>query len=234
MSSVGCGGSESDTSDGDLLETDPGCGGELSGPVDPAALIDDMEDQNGTLAQVGDRNGLWWISTDGTDGSVTPEADASPAAERILGGRCDSRYAMRLTGGNFSEWGAVLSVGFRYGATQEPVDFGAFDGVMFWARVGETHSSDVRVQFQDSTTHPNGGKCNEASGSEDECWDGWGTQVAPLGTEWQLYEIRFDSLAQRDYGLQGGEFDTERVFSMDFILQQDSIFDLWLDDLWLF
>lgn len=233
MGSSGCGSSDAETS-GEATDTDPSCSDEFSGPVDPAALIDDMEDQNGTLAQVGDRNGVWWISTDGTGGTVTPQADASPNAERILGGRCDSRYAMRITGSDFSDWGAVLSVGFRYGTTQEAVDLGDFDGVMLWARVGETHSSDIRVQFQDSTTHPDGGKCKDASGSEDACWDGWGTEIAPLSTEWKLYQIRFDSLAQRNYGLQGDAFDSNHVYSMDFLLQQDSVFDLWLDDLWLY
>ncbi len=230
---VACGGDGSDASS-ESLEKDPRCGDEFNGPVDPLALIDDMEDQDGTLAQVGDRNGAWWISTDGTDGTVTPQAEASPPAERILGGRCDSQYAMRITGAGFRDWGAVLSVAFRFDAVQEPVDFSEYDGVMFWARVGETHSSDVRMQFQDSTTHPGGGSCNEAEGGEDACWDGWGTELAPLGTDWKLYQIRFASLAQRNYGLQGDAFDTEHVYSMDFDVQQDSVFDLWLDDLWLF
>ena len=228
---LACGGSEEND---EAPEAESACSDEFNGPVDPAALIDDMEDQNGSLAQVGDRNGVWWISTDGTDGTVSPAADASPAAERILGGRCTSRYAMRITGSDFTNWGAVLSVSFRFDAVQEPVDLSAFDGVRFWARVGETHSSDVRIQFQDSTTHPGGGLCNEESGSEDECWDGWGTGITPLGVEWQLYQIPFDSLAQRDYGLQGNAFDSAQVYSMDFNLQQDTVFDLWIDDVWLY
>ncbi len=233
ISSLGCGDSASNSS-GASDGTDPGCSDEFNGPIDPSALIDDMEDQDGQLAQVSGRNGSWWISTDGTDGTVTPPADAQPPAERILGGRCESKYAMRVTGSDFSDWGAVLSLGFRFDGTAKPVDLSDFDGVMFWARVGESHSSDIRIQFQDSTTHPEGGLCSEESGSENECWDGWGTELAPLGTDWQLYKIRFASLAQRNYGLQGEEFDSKQVYGIDFNLQQDSVFDLWLDDLWLY
>src|SRR5687768_5721789 len=64
------------------------------GPVDPTALIDDLEDGNGALPPISTRNGSWWISTDASGGEVNPPADASPPAERILGGRCDSEYAM--------------------------------------------------------------------------------------------------------------------------------------------
>jgi len=230
---AGCSGSTSEN-EGDDLNDDESCSEEFNGPVDPSALIDDMEDGNGQITLVGPRNGGWWITTDGTGGIVTPEPDMQPPAERILGKRCDSEFGMHITGSDFSDWGAVLSMGFRYDAKEEPVDISEFDGVMFWARVGETHSSNVRIQFQDSTTHAEGGLCNPESGSDDECWDGWGTEVAPLTTEWQLYKIRFSTLAQRDYGLQGESFDLENVYNIDFNLDPNAVFDLWLDDFWFF
>ena len=109
-----------------------------------------------------------------------------------------------------------------------------FEGVMFWARTGDTHSSNVRIQFQDSTTHLEGGKCNPDAGTADECWNGWGTDVTPISTEWQLYKIKFDTLSQRDFGLRGESLDLEHVYNIDFNLDPNSVFDLWLDDLWLF
>ena len=233
LTAAGC--SESASEDeGDDLNEDPSCSEAFNGPVDPSALIDDLEDGNGQITAVGPRNGGWWITTDETDGIVNPEPNMQPPAERILGKRCDSEFGMHITGSDFSEWGAVLSMGFRYTDREEPVDISDFKGVMFWARVGEAHSSNVRIQFQDSTTHMEGGLCNPESGSDDECWDGWGTGVAPLTTEWQLYKIRFDTLAQRDYGLQGESFDLENVYNIDFNLDPDSVFDLWLDDFWFF
>jgi len=230
--SIACGESSDESAD-DMTE-DESCGAEFNGPVDPSALIDDLEDGNGQIAQVGTRNGSWWISTDGTDGIVTPEADMAPPAERILGKRCDSEFGMHITGADFSEWGAVFSLGFRYTDKEEPIDVSEFDGVMLWARVGETHSSNVRIQFQDSTSHIEGGKCNPEDGNPDSCWDGWGTDLEPLGPEWQLYKIRFSTLAQRNFGLQGEAIDLENVYAIDFSLDANAVFDVWIDDLWFF
>ena len=134
--------------------------------VDPTAIIDDLEDGNGFIAEVGDRNGGWWISSDGTaDGTIEPPADAAPAPERILGGHCGSEYAIRVTGQGFTDWGAVVSLGFRYTSEQEPIDASEFSGFQFWARVGELHTGPVRVQLQDSTTYPEGGLCDPEPGS---------------------------------------------------------------------
>lgn len=232
LATTGCG--ESTTDAEDDSNEDASCDSEFSGPIDPSALIDDLEDNNGQIAEVGTRNGGWWISTDGSDGIVTPEAEMQPLPERILGKRCESEFGMHITGADFSEWGAVLSLGFRYTSKEEPVDLSEFEGVMFWARTGDTHSSNVRIQFQDSTTHLEGGKCNPDAGTADECWNGWGTDVTPISTEWQLYKIKFDTLSQRDFGLRGESLDLENVYNIDFNLDPDSVFDLWLDDIWLF
>jgi hypothetical protein len=150
LATSGCG--ESTTDAEDDSNADASCDSEFSGPIDPSALVDDLEDNDGQIAEVGTRNGGWWISTDGTDGIVTPEAEMQPLPERILGKRCESEFGMHVTGADFSEWGAVLSLGFRYTSKEEPVDLSEFEGVMFWARTGDTHSSNVRIQFQDSTT----------------------------------------------------------------------------------
>jgi hypothetical protein len=64
--------------------------------------------------------------------------------------------------------------------------------------------------------------------------NGWGTDVTPISTEWQLYKIKFDTLSQRDFGLRGESLDLENVYNIDFNLDPDSVFDLWLDDIWLF
>ena len=232
LATTGCGESTSNAEDDSTV--DASCDSEFSGPIDPSALIDDLEDTDGQIAEVGTRNGGWWISTDGSDGIVTPEADMQPLPERILGKRCESEFGMHITGADFSEWGAVLSLGFRYTSKEEPVDLSEFEGVMFWARRGETHSSNVRIQFQDSTTHVEGGKCNPDASTPDECWNGWGTDVTPLGTEWQLYKIKFSTLSQRAFGLLGESLDLEHVYNIDFTLDPDAVFDLWLDDIWLF
>lgn len=229
------------SSDSDNLEAGGGgapgnehCAEEFNGPLDPSALIDDLEDGDGLIAEVGGRNGSWWLTTDDSDGTIEPAPNMQTPPERILGGRCDSSYAIRVTGADYTDWGAVLSIGLRFDAAQLPVDLSDFKGISFWARTGEQHSSSMRIQFQDSTTHPEGGLCSEGSGGSDDCWDGWGTEIAPLGEDWQLYRIRFSSLAQRNYGLAGEAFDTENVYAIDFNIEPNSVFDFWVDDLWLY
>jgi hypothetical protein len=203
-------------------------------PTDPTALIDDIEDGNSLIAMVQTRNGSWWVTTDGTDGTITPPNDAAPPPERILGGRCESEFGMRLTGQGFTQWGANISIGFRYVSDQEPVDVSAFRGVMFWARVGETHNSPVRVGIQDSNTHPNGGVCDPTPDVPEQCYDGFGTQVVPIGTEWRLYQLDFSRMTQQGFGHQAEALDTTALYGMEWTVMQGTVFDLWLDDLWFY
>ena len=203
--------------------------------VDPTAIIDDLEDGDGTIAMVGERNGSWWISSDGSaEGTIEPPADQAPEPEKILGGHCGSDYAIRVTGQGFTNWGAVVSLGFRYVSQQEPIDASDFAGIQFWARVGELNTSRVRVQFQDSTTYPEGGLCDPEPGSTNECYDGWGTDLVGLGEDWKLFRIPFSRVGQRGYGLQGDQFDVENFYAIDWSLEANSIFDVWLDDVWFY
>jgi hypothetical protein len=232
----GTGGSGGSSSTGGSSGTGglpPECQAEFM-PIDPTAVIDDMEDGNPLIAEVGQRNGSWWVSSDGSAGTITPVSDAAPTPERILGKRCESEFAQRMTGQGFTDWGANLSASFRYVAELEPIDASDFSGVMFWARVGETHNSDVRVQFQDSNTHPNGGVCDPTPGTADECYNGWGTQVTPISTEWHLYKIPFSRMAQRDFGHLADAIDTTALYGIEWNVDPGTVFDLWIDDVWFY
>ncbi|HEX6767434.1 MAG TPA: hypothetical protein VF103_18175, partial [Polyangiaceae bacterium] len=56
--------------------------------IDPTAIIDDMEDRDGSLTYVSGRNGSWWTAADETPGgTIEPR---QPIPEAILGGRCGS------------------------------------------------------------------------------------------------------------------------------------------------
>lgn len=208
-----------------------------SGPIDPTALIDDLEDGDGNLPQLAGRTGGWFIGSDETEGgTLTPAAndDASPPAEPIPGGRCGSQSAMRLTGQGFDEWGAVLGIGFRWGDPGIlPFDASSFKGVRFWARVGELHTAPVRVQFQDVHTNPDGGHCVEGGELYEECYDGFGTLLLPLTEEWQEYEIHFDRLAQQGFGLPA-EIDPTQLYSLEWTVGPSAIYDLWIDDVRFF
>jgi len=206
-----------------------------SGPITPTALIDDFEDGNAQLAATGERNGAWWVSSDGTpEATITPMAEAFALPERILGGRCESDYAMRITGQGFTDWGAVLSTTFRYDGVLVSYDASAYRGITFWARVGELHTGGLRVQFQDSTSAPEGGLCNPEPMLPDSCFDSFGTQILPLDTTWRQYQLPFDQLAQRGFGFQGEAIDITSLYIAEWVVDANSVFDVWIDDVWFY
>lgn len=203
-------------------------------PVNPAGLLDDMEDGNGLVARVADRSGSWWLATDGTSGTTTPAADQPPPPEAILGGRCGSQRAIRVTGQGFTSWGAVLSAGMAYSTQPEPSDLSAFTGIRFWARVGEQNTSSVRAQFQDGQTRPEGEQCVNSPGDPEECYNGFGITLSPIDTRWRMYELKFSQMTQRDFGHRAAALDPAHIYSFEFNLDPNSVFDLWVDDLWFF
>ena len=91
------------------------------------------------------------------------------------------------------------------------------------------------MQFQDSSTYPEGGKCSTDEASPDACYNGFGKQLLGLTSEWQKYTIEFTDLHQRpDWGYRADALDVTALFSIDFTLDPNRTFDLWLDDLWFY
>jgi hypothetical protein len=145
---------------------------------------------------------------------------------------------MRVTGQGFTSWGASLSASFRYTSQSESIDASAYRGVRFWARMGDTNSSEVRVQFQDVNTRPEGGICNPEDGNPDSCYDGFGTSLNrpadKAATDWTLYELDFSSMTQRDFGYGGDALDVAHLYDIEWNVDASSIFDLWIDDVWFY
>ncbi len=96
--------------------------GDPYAPIDPTAVIDDMETPDYMTVRAAGRAGAWWAGGDPTSpgASITPNGDAP--AEPIPGGRCGSKYAMHVTGQGYTVW-SVLSVSMGWGS----VDGGARD-----------------------------------------------------------------------------------------------------------
>ena len=72
--------------------------GDPYAPIDPTAVIDDMEAPDPATVRAAGRTGSWWAGGDtmSPGASIQPNGDA--AAEMIPGGRCGSKYAMHVTG----------------------------------------------------------------------------------------------------------------------------------------
>lgn len=210
--------------------------------IDPTAIIDDLEDGDSFVVDVADRDGGWWTAGDETAGaSMVPEqteltGDLAPP-EAIPEPRCGSHSAMRVTGQGFNDWGAVLGVAFKFGERPNgeigaiPYDASAYEGVEFYARIGDTSTAEVRYQISDSNSEPDGGVCDETRGSEDECYDSFGVGLAQLDTTWRRYKIPFAGLSQRDYGYEADAVVTTAVYQITFNFPAGSVFDFWVDDI---
>jgi hypothetical protein len=209
-----------------------------TGPVDPTAMIDDMEASDPGILMIGGRNGGWWAGGDAVSpgASIVPNGDAS--SELIPnGGRCGSLHAMHVTGQGFTSW-ALLSASLRYGTLDGgasgllPYDAHAWTGVTFWARIGDTSASQVRFAVSDAATRPEGGLCDASvSAGPTACYDTFGVDLTQLGTRWTQYRIPFAGLAQRNFGRQEPALDTGAMYTIEFQFYVNEIFDFWVDDI---
>ena len=210
--------------------------------IDPTAMIDDFEDGEPLLPMRDGRDGGWWTAADQTvGGTMVPEQSdlsgdlASP--ELLPEERCGSKFAMRVSGQGFTDWGAVLGMSFVFGTRpngQEgavPYDASSRTGLDFWAKIGDTSTNQVRYQVSDSNSEPDGGKCVDGGGPGVECYDSFGTDLSQLGTTWRHYRIPFTGLSQRDFGLQAPGVVTTAVYQVTFNFLTASPFDFWVDDI---
>jgi len=214
------------------------CGGS-GGPVDPTALIDDMEAIDPAIAMIGGRNGTWWTGGDpmSPNASIDPNGEAS--AELIPGGgRCGSLHAMHVTGQGFTLW-AEITASMRYGSVDGgapgllPYDAHTRTGLVFWARIGDTSGSQVRLAVSDKYSRPEGGFCDAstAATTSTACYDTFGVDLAPLSTTWTQFQVPFAGLGQRNFGLPRPSLDTSSIYSIDFNFQPGEIFSFWIDDI---
>ncbi len=210
-------------------------------PIDPTSFIDDMEDENGEVLAIGDRNGGWWTAGDDTVGASMIPVQTNLTGELALpeaipAGRCGSNYAMRVTGQGFLDWGAILGFDFRFGENSDgeaatlPYDASTRAGIEFFARIGDTSTAEVRIQLSDTNSEPAGGVCVEMGGQGKDCWDSFGTGLLRLDTTWQHYRIPFAGLGQRDFGVQADALVTSAIYNVTFNFPSAAIFDFWVDD----
>jgi hypothetical protein len=253
LAAGGCGSSNEAQTDGPpsgtdgLPATDAGADtgsavvncGDPYAPIDPTALIDDMESPAPPTVMGQERGGSWWAGGDdpskATGASIDP--DGSVTAEKIPGGRCGSVYANRVTGHGFGVW-AVMNVSFGWGSVDGgpaqllPYDASFRTGIIFWARIGDTSSANVRLNITDKYSNDQGGICDKtvASGPTG-CYDHFGTPLTGLSTTWHQFKVPFRGLTQLGFGIPRPTLDTTSLYTIDFSLPTGTTFDLWVDDI---
>ena len=185
------------------------------------SLVDDMNDGDGFIPDVGGRTGSWSSTHDDTpEASMFPEP-TEPFSMTDTGDSC-RKMASRVFGGPYAVWGAAW--GFGLGA---PYDMSAFSGISFLAKIEAGSASVIRVSIETTDTNPWGGVCEGA-----QCGDNFGRRVT-LSNKWQRYTLPFDALMQEGWGLQVGEFDPAKAFGVKFSVGAGAAFDVWIDDVWL-
>ena len=206
--------------------------------VDPTAIIDDMESPAPATLLSASNGGEWWAGGDDASkalgATITPNGDA--AAELIPGGRCNSKYAVHITGQGFQEW-AEVSASFGWGPVDGgppqllPYDAHTRAGLTFWARIGDTSSAEVRLNVSDAYSSDAGGICDKAASGDTGCYDHFGVTLAGLDVTWKQYRIPFSGLDQQMFGIPRPSLDTTRLYSVDFLFPLGSVFDFWVDDI---
>ncbi|HMA92531.1 MAG TPA: hypothetical protein VKP30_07585, partial [Polyangiaceae bacterium] len=98
------------------------------------AVIDDLEDGDGDLIQVGGRDGYWFTLNDGTTTGLQEPVWGSRirSAYRIMD-RGGSQYAAWTQGSGFTTWGAGFGLYLRTSARFYNAK--RYQGITFWARV---------------------------------------------------------------------------------------------------
>jgi hypothetical protein len=227
------GGMAAGTAGGGTTGHPGGAGGSAgTGPIGGAGdLLDGFEDEDLTLEQTSGRGGVWYAFDDGTVGKTGPVPLASSplsGAPAALGA-----YGMHITATGFTGWGSGLGVDFRAG--KKVYDASKFNGIRFWARVGDAKNTHHRVQLADATTDKAGGKCNAAVTAPDgeKCDDHFGINET-FTTSWAQYVIRFDELTQIGWGNPAPALDKAALFGLQITAKAKLEVDLWLDQIEFF
>jgi hypothetical protein len=207
--------------------------GALPPPANKDDLIANFEEGTGATIQTPTRGGGFYMFNDMT-GMQTPPPGMLPPATSVS--RCESTYALCMSGKNFTTWGAGMGTDFAptsggMGAgMKQTYDASAYTGVAFWAK-SNTPSVAVRIGFKDKNTAPEGGVCDMAATSGAEaCNDDWGKGLT-FTSEWQPFTVKWSDLTQAGWGKAFTQFQVASVYSIQFQVSQGVDFDLCIDDL---
>lgn len=183
----------------------------------PQGVIDDFEDGNTQVAQIGGRGGYWFKSADASGSFFGPDPIGPVLKDGSL-----AVYAVGKTATGADAWGALL--GAMIGSGQA-YDASAYVGVSFRARCSGKSARKIRFEVSDVNTHPDGDVCKN-------CWNHFGTEIT-LTTEWKEHKVLFATLAQEPYwgDPRPSSLTTSKLFSVVWEIKPDSPFEFWVDDI---
>jgi hypothetical protein len=206
-----------------LIQVAPGCPDmPLRGPAEyqPAsdeAVIDDFEDGDMRLAQLGGRDGTWVGF--GTPGQATVFGEASD--------RCVAHgtHSGHLTGVQFmsygGNWNGVLIDPF---AQAVPFDARSYSGFSFWVATGADAVAPLEMPIGVMTRDTSGG-----AGICTSCGDyyGWKNGI-PLTRTWTRWVVKFDEMRQSGRGQPQVLLRKDQLVSI--MIWPMNTYDIWIDD----
>jgi hypothetical protein len=221
--STGAGGS---AGHGGAGSSGAGGAGGAAGKVDAGALnpllIDDFEDGDGLLPQIGGRTGAWFTFNDGTDGGVQTPPPLSNFRPVMPG--FNSKYAGHTSGSGFNQFGASLSLGFGPGVPAPFYSVAMYKGISFYAK-SDKGMLPVIVSLPDVNTSPQGKICTT-------CYDNFSKTIT-MTSDWAFYLVLFSELKQTGYGVpQTGMVATSAVTNLTFSFEANAAFDFWIDNVY--
>ncbi|MGC4095051.1 MAG: hypothetical protein QM756_45460 [Polyangiaceae bacterium] len=231
---VGCGDAQHSLGGSSARNLDDPSAVSHSGRCDPGALIDlidDMEDEDGSIFLSHGRAGVWFSYNDETnrdDGSGTtqwPKAGAErffmdPVSPR----RKDSTRAAHTMGSGYSNWGA--GIGFDL-LVQQPYDASHYKGLTFFLRRGPGADASLRLNVTDGNTSPLGGRCDT---NHNGCYSDFGFDLS-ASEAWQEVKLTWDELSQPSWAVTRYDaIETSLLYGIRFQAPQNSSFDFWIDD----
>lgn len=190
-------------------------------------LIDDFEASNNRLLSIGGRNGVWFLFDDKTAGTLGP-ANLLPTTLDDTTGAPNSTAALRITGGGFTEWGA--GVGSDFESPKALYDASDYQGVVFWAKVGEGATTSLQFLITDVNTDPFGEQCDSTDPAT-ACDNHFGVPLK-LTTSWRKCRVDFADMKQDPlWGLQVPALTASQVIGFQFKFGKNATIDLWIDDI---
>jgi hypothetical protein len=184
--------------------------------VAPQTLIDDLEDQNGTLKGPA-YTGVWFTASDDIDGAGTlvPEGGGTFAPEELVPAVGDSSWAAHASG-EWSGWGALLGFAFRAGEPAPPFDASAYSGIRFSAKIDDPGTL-IRIEFIIPAT--------------EVASDHFGMTLT-VTSDWTEIPVAFSALEKPPWSTSAAVWDASMIRSVQFKFDSGVAFDLWVDDVY--